>query len=88
VTEATREFDSTSTVFATIETEGAGRAKLNVEWKSGGKTLNTEARDINPTRPAQFAFHFAPPDGWPRGRAILVFSLDDAEKHTAAFEVR
>jgi hypothetical protein len=88
ITEPARTFEPQSTVYASIATEGTVSARLHVEWRSGGKLLASEVRDIDPDGPAQFVFHLAPPEGWPTGRAQIVFFTDERDKHAAAFEVR
>ena len=97
ITSPTRTFTSQSTVYASIATEGAGSGTLVVEWAVGtpATIVSTEKQDINPTAPAQFAFHFVPPEGWPKGTNRLRFALEPGrhiegeatEKHIAEFQV-
>ncbi len=87
VTGATRTFEPQSTVYASIETQGTTAGRLHVEWRVRGTPLHTEDVEIHPKGPARHVFHFAPPDGWPKGRAQFVFSLNGGDQHAAAFEV-
>jgi hypothetical protein len=88
ITDATRTFDPQSMVYASIATIGTAPAKIQLEWRSGGKSLATETRDVDPDGPARFVFHFVPPGGWPRGRAQVVFFTDERDKHAATFDIQ
>jgi hypothetical protein len=88
VTTKTREFAPGDTVFVAIGTEGAGARVLHVQWFTGLHPASTESRKIEANGPRSFAFHFAPPGGWPAGKSRALFWLDDDQKHTADFEVR
>ena len=93
----TRTFTPQSTVYASIETRGVGKGTLVVEWTVGtpATIVSTERRDVDTTEPAHFAFHFAPPEGWPVGTNRVRFGLEGAEhvegeaaeKHVAEFQV-
>ena len=87
ITTATRTFAPDSTVYVTIETKGAGRGTLIVDWAPGSRIVETQKREINPTKLERFAFHFVPPGGWPKGTSRVRFSLNDGEKHLADFLV-
>ena len=88
VTGPTRTFAPTSTVYASIETHGVGHGTIMVEWAAGSTVISTEKQEIAPKKPGEhFIFHFAPPDGWPKGMNHVRFSLDDGEKHVADFTV-
>jgi hypothetical protein len=97
VTSPTRTFTPQSTVYASIETKGTGKGTLIVEWTVGtpATIVSTEKRDVNPSEPAHFAFHFTPSEGWPKGTNRVRFGLEggqhiegeEAEKHIAEFQV-
>src|SRR6185295_1610313 len=79
----------TSTIYASIATEGAGSGTLTARWTAAdGQVLAEQKQTINPTKPTHFEFHFAPASGWPPGRHKVVFSLDGAGTRTREFEIR
>jgi len=82
-------FASSSTIYASIATESAGAGTLKAKWVSAdGQTLTEQTQQINPTKPAHFEFHFAPPGGWPKGRHKVTFTLNGSGTRTREFEVR
>ena len=82
-------FAPTSTIYASITTEGSGAGTLKAIWVGAdGQTLTEQTQQINPTTPTHFEFHFAPPGGWPKGRHKVTFTLDGAGTRTREFEVR
>ncbi len=82
-------FASTSTIYASIATEGAGAGTLKAQWVGAdGQALTDQTQQINPTKPAHFEFHFAPAGGWPKGRHKVTFTLDGSGTRTREFEVR
>ena len=87
VTGATRVFAPTSTVYASIGTEGAGHGTLTVEWAAASTIVETVKQEINTREAEHFVFQFVPPQGWPKGTNRVRFSLDDGEKHVAEFQV-
>jgi hypothetical protein len=101
ITSPTKTFTPQSTVYASIETRGAGQGTLVVEWAANSTIVDgvkqayttivdTQTQEINTTQPAHFAFHCIPPDGWPKGKNRVRFRLDgtaDTDKHVAEFEV-
>jgi hypothetical protein len=82
-------FASSSTIYASIATEGAAAGTLKAQWVSAdGQTLTEQTQQINPTKPTHFEFHFAPPGGWPKGRHKVTFTLNGTGTRTREFEVR
>ncbi len=82
-------FASSSTIYASITTEGAGAGTLKAQWVGAdGQTLTEQTQQIEPTKPAHFEFHFAPPGGWPKGRHKVTFTLNGSGTRTREFEVR
>jgi hypothetical protein len=88
-------FAPTSTIFASIATEGTGKAILTATWTDpSGKVIADQKQDINPTKPARFEFHIPPAAGaHPLGRYKVVIKLNDgAGGHGAIknreFEIR
>ena len=101
ITSPTKTFSPESTVYISIETEGAGKGTLVVDWAANSTVVegqkqtyttivDTQRLEINPTGPAHFAFHFVPEDGWPKGTNRVRFTLEgsvDTDRHVAEFEV-
>ena len=82
-------FAPNGTVYAAIETDGTGPGTLKAQWVTAdGKTITEQTQQINPTGPSHFEFHFAPPEGWPKGRHKAVFTLNGTGARTREFEVR
>lgn len=83
-------FAPTSTIYASIATEGSGPATLAAKWTDPtGKVLADEKQDVNPTKPQRFEFHIAPPPGGhPVGRYKVVVTLNGGAARTREFEVR
>lgn len=83
-------FAPTSTIYASIATEGTGPATLAAKWTDpSGKVLSDEKKEINPTKAQRSEFHIAPPDGGhPLGRYKVVVTLNGGGTRTREFEVR
>ncbi len=83
-------FAPTSTIYASIATEGTGSAKLTAKWTDpDGKVLADQSQDINPTKPQRFEFHIPPSGGThPLGRYKVVISLNGGSTRTREFEIR
>jgi len=83
-------FAPTSTIYASIATEGSGSATLAAKWTGpDGKVIAEQTQSINPTKPVKFEFHITPPaGGWPLGRYKGVFTLNGGGTRTREFEVR
>jgi hypothetical protein len=84
----TRTFAPGDTVYVSIATEGGGPATLTVQWYAKTSMVQTETKTIAPKGPASFAFHFAPPGGWPTGTSRVIFYLSADDKHGAEFDVQ
>lgn len=71
-------FAPTSTIYASIATEGTGKATLNAKWTDpSGQLLADQHQDINPTKPQRFEFHIPPAQGQhPLGRYKVVITLN------------
>lgn len=83
-------FAPTSTIYASIATEGTGPGTLSAKWTDpSGKVLADEKKEINATQPQRFEFHIPPPaGGHPIGRYKVVISLNGGGTRTREFEVR
>jgi hypothetical protein len=83
-------FAPTSTIYASISTEGTGTATLTAKWTDpGGQVLADQTQTINPTKPQHFEFHVPPAAGeHPLGRYKVVISLNGGSTRTREFEIR
>jgi hypothetical protein len=89
VTAAGQTFAPTSTIYASIATDGSGAGTLTARWTApDGQVLVEQKQTINPTGPAYFEFHHAPAGGWPVGRHKVVLALDGGGARAREFEVR
>lgn len=83
-------FAPTSTIYASIATEGTGPATLAAKWTDpSGKVLADQTQNINPTKPQRFEFHIPPAAGeHPLGRYKVILSLNGGSSRTREFEIR
>jgi hypothetical protein len=82
-------FSPSSTVYASLKTEGTTPATLTAKWVAAdGQVLAEQSQSIAPTGPAYFEFHLSPPGGWPKGRHKATFAIDGTGVRTREFEVR
>jgi len=83
-------FAPTSTIYASIATEGTGPATLAAKWADpSGKVLADQTQNINPTKPQRFEFHIPPAAGeHPLGRYKVVITLNGGSTRTREFEIR
>jgi hypothetical protein len=89
VTTPTSSFGTKDTIYASVTTTGAGTAKLDAKWTyQDGQTVNEESTTINPTGPANTAFHIAKPSGWPTGSYKVEISQDGKSVSTKDFSVK
>lgn len=89
VSTPTTSFGAKDTIYASVATTGAGTAKLDAKWTyQDGQTVNEESTTINPTGPANTAFHIAKPSGWPTGSYKVEISQDGKSVSTKDFSVK
>ena len=71
-------FAPTSTIYASIATEGTGKATLTAKWTDpSGQVLADQKQEINPTKPQRFEFHIPPAQGQhPLGRYHVNIALN------------
>ena len=83
-------FAPTSTIYASIATEGTGPATLAAKWTDpNGKVLADQTQNVNPTKPQRFEFHIPPSGGeHPVGRYKVVIALNGGSTRTREFEIR
>jgi hypothetical protein len=84
-------FAKADTIYASIETTGAGSATLKARWtyRKGDQTavVNEESQPITPTGPATTEFHISKPGGWPTGPYQVELFLDDKSVGVKNFTV-
>ena len=86
-------FGIKDTVYASVETAGAGHATLRALWTfvRGAKTakVNETVLEIDASGPAVNEFHVSKPSGWPKGGYKVEIFLGDASSPAAtkAFKV-
>jgi hypothetical protein len=92
VTAATEAFAKGDTIYASVDTTGAGSATLVAKWTytKDGKTVpvKEDSASITPTGPATSEFHISKPDGWPAGNYSVEILLDGKTVSTKSFKVQ
>ncbi len=92
VTQVADSFGKKDTIYASVDTTGAGNATLKAKWtyrKSGQDAIVKEdAQTIAPTGPASSEFHVSKPDGWPAGDYQVEIFVNDKTAGTKAFTVK
>jgi hypothetical protein len=82
VTAPSEAFGPKDTIYASVETTGAGPARIRALWSfvKGDKTAKVDETTIEfeSTRPAVNMFHVAKPGGWPKGDYKVEVFLGDA----------
>jgi len=88
----TGSFDRKDTIYAGVDTTGAGTATLKAKWtyrKDGKEALvKEETQTIAATGPATNEFHVSKPDGWPAGDYQVEIFVADKSAGTKAFTVK
>ena len=92
VTQASDSFGKKDTIYASVDTAGAGTATLKAKWtyrKSGKEAVVKEdTQTITPTGPASSEFHISKPDGWPAGDYQVEIFVDDKSARSKTFTVK
>ena len=92
VTQAADSFGKKDTIYAAVDTTGAGTAKLRAKWTyrkgSQESLVKEESQTITPTGPASSEFHISKPDGWPTGDYQVEIFVEDKSVGTKAFTVK
>ena len=80
ITIATDTFAPTDTMYVSVDTSGAGTAKLDAKWtyRKGDSVavVKEESMTLATTSPATHEFHVSKPDGWPAGNYEVEVRLD------------
>lgn len=83
VSTATETFGPKETIYASVETQGTGHAKLRALWSfvKGDKTANVDETtlEFESSAPAVNEFHIAKRSGWPKGDYKFEIFLGDGE---------
>jgi len=91
VTTPAEAFAKGDTIYASVDTMGAGMATLKAKWTyhKGGQTsvVDEKSEMINPTGPATTEFHVSKPGGWPAGEYQVELFLDDKSIGVRSFTV-
>ncbi len=92
VTQAADSFGKKDTIYASVNTTGAGTATLKAKWTyrtNGQETaVKEDTQTIAPTGPASNEFHISKPDGWPAGNYQVEIFVADKSAGTKTFTVK
>jgi PBP1b-binding outer membrane lipoprotein LpoB len=92
VAQATESFGKKDTIYASVDTTGAGTATLKAKWtyRADGKVavVKEDAQTINPTGSASSEFHVSKPDGWPAGDYQVEIFVADKAAGAKSFTVK
>jgi hypothetical protein len=92
VSAQTDTFAKADTIYASIDTTGAGSATLKAKWTyhKDGKVamVKEDTQTIYPTGPATSEFHVSKPDGWPAGDYEVEVLVGDKSAGTKKFSVK
>jgi hypothetical protein len=87
VVEAKEAFGTKDTIYASVDTAGAGPAKLRALWSfvKGDKTTKVDETvlEIDAPGPTVNEFHIVKPSGWPKGEYKVDIFLNDATEPAA-----
>lgn len=79
-------------IYAVVETEGTGKAKLKAAWTyhKGDKVapVNETVQELEATGPAHSEFHVSKADGWPKGSYKVEIFLNDTSAGVREFSVK
>jgi hypothetical protein len=82
-------FAPTSTVYASIATEGTTEGTLAAVWTNAqGQVIADQKQTVHPEKPQRFEFHVAPQGSWALGRYKVVITLNGAQPRSREFEIR
>jgi hypothetical protein len=92
VTQGADSFGKKDTIYASVNTTGAGTATLKAKWtyRTTGQeaTVKEDTQTIAPTGPASSEFHISKPDGWPAGNYQVEIFVADKSAGTKTFTVK
>jgi len=92
VSAATDTFERNDTIYAAVQTTGAGSATLKAKWTyhKGDQVaqVSEDVQTIKASGPATSEFHISKPDGWPQGEYRVEIFVDDKSAGTKSFTVK
>lgn len=92
VTQAADSFGKKDTIYASVNTTGAGTATLKATWtyrtSAQQAVVKEDTQTIAPTGPASSEFHISKPDGWPAGDYQVEIFMADKSAGTKTFTVK
>ena len=92
VVQSSEVFARNDTIYASVDTSGAGSATLKAKWtyRANGQDVpvREDTQAINPTGPATSEFHVSKPDGWPVGDYKVEVTTAAGPPSTRAFSVK
>jgi hypothetical protein len=89
VSDATTDFASKDTVFASVHTTGDRMMKVTARWMyQGDQVVDERSETISPRGDAYTEFHIVKPGGWPAGKYTLHVLLDGTAAQTKDFTVK
>ena len=92
VVQASDSFARNDTIYASVDTAGAGATTLKAKWtyRANGQDVlvREDTQAINPTGPATSEFHVSKPDGWPAGSYQVEVTTSGNATTTRAFTVK
>ncbi len=92
VAQAADSFGKKDTIYASVNTTGAGTATLKAKWTyhANGKeaAVKEDTQTIAPSGPASNEFHISKPDGWPAGNYQVEIFVADKSAGTKTFTVK
>jgi hypothetical protein len=89
VTAPSATFGRRDTVYASVNTVGAGNGDLAAKWTfQTGQVVDSSVQPITATGPTQTEFHIAKPSGWPVGKYRVEIFLNGTSASTKEFEIR
>ncbi len=92
VQQAMETFAKSDTIYAVVDTQGAGEATLKAKWTyhKGDQVavVNESTQTIKAEGPAASEFHVSKPDGWPVGDYQVEISQGEKVVETKKFSVK
>lgn len=92
VQQAMETFTKSDTIYAVVDTQGAGEATLKAKWTyhKGDQVavVNESTQTIKAEGPAASEFHVSKPDGWPVGDYQVEISQGEKVVETKKFSVK
>ncbi len=92
VSQAADSFGKKDTIYASVNTAGAGTETLKAKWTyhTNGPpvAVKDETQTITATGPTSTEFHISKPDGWPAGNYQVEIFVGDKSSGSKTFTVK